>query len=58
MWSQRLFAWFRLVGLLGRESRSGQTLPTAARIESVPLELTMPERYQVAEFSSRSGVSP
>ena len=29
---------------------SGQTLPTSARIESVPLELTMPERYQVAEF--------
>jgi multidrug efflux pump subunit AcrA (membrane-fusion protein) len=28
---------------------SGQTLPTAARIEAVPLELTMPERYQVAE---------
>ena len=28
---------------------SGQTLPTAARIESVPLELTMPERYQVTE---------
>jgi RND family efflux transporter MFP subunit len=28
---------------------SGQTVPTAARIESVPLELTMPERYQVAE---------
>lgn len=27
----------------------GQTVPTAARIESVPLELTMPERYQVAE---------
>jgi hypothetical protein len=27
-----------------------QTLPTAARIESVPLELTMPERYQVAEI--------
>jgi len=27
----------------------GQTLPTAARIEAVPLELTMPERYQVAE---------
>jgi len=25
----------------------GQTLPTAARIESVPLELTMPERYHV-----------
>ena len=28
---------------------SGQTLPTAARIESMPLELTMPERYQVTE---------
>jgi multidrug efflux pump subunit AcrA (membrane-fusion protein) len=28
----------------------GQTLPTSARIESVPLELTMPERYQVAEL--------
>ncbi len=27
----------------------GQTLPTAARIEAVPLELTMPERYRVAE---------
>jgi RND family efflux transporter MFP subunit len=27
----------------------GQTVPTAARIESVPLELTMPERYQIAE---------
>ena len=27
---------------------SGQTLPTSARIESVPLELTMPERYQIA----------
>ena len=26
-----------------------QTLPTAARIESVPLELTMPERYQLTE---------
>jgi RND family efflux transporter MFP subunit len=29
---------------------SGQTMPTAARIESVPLELTMPEHYQVAEL--------
>jgi multidrug efflux pump subunit AcrA (membrane-fusion protein) len=29
---------------------SGQTMPTAARIESVPLELTMPERYQVTEL--------
>jgi multidrug efflux pump subunit AcrA (membrane-fusion protein) len=28
---------------------SAQTLPTAARIESVPLELTMPERYHVTE---------
>jgi multidrug efflux pump subunit AcrA (membrane-fusion protein) len=36
-----LFAW---VGIA-----CGQTVPTAARIESVPLELTMPERYQVAE---------
>jgi multidrug efflux pump subunit AcrA (membrane-fusion protein) len=27
----------------------GQTVPTAARIEAIPLELTMPERYQVAE---------
>ena len=29
---------------------SGQTMPTAARIESVPLELTMPEHYQVTEL--------
>ena len=29
---------------------SGQTMPTVRRIESVPLELTMPERYQVAEI--------
>ena len=29
---------------------SGQTMPTSARIESVPLELTMPEHYQVAEL--------
>ncbi len=28
---------------------SAQTSPTAARIESVPLELTMPERYQNTE---------
>ncbi len=28
---------------------SAQTLPTAARIEAVPLELTMPERYQNTE---------
>ena len=32
------------------EMASGQTMPTAARIESVPLELTMPERYQVTEL--------
>ena len=36
--------------LLAAGIASGQTLPTAARIESVPLELTMPERYQVAEI--------
>jgi multidrug efflux pump subunit AcrA (membrane-fusion protein) len=29
---------------------TGQTMPTAARIESIPLELTMPEHYQVAEL--------
>ncbi len=28
---------------------SAQTAPTAAKIEAVPLELTMPERYQVNE---------
>jgi multidrug efflux pump subunit AcrA (membrane-fusion protein) len=27
---------------------SGQTLPVSAKIEAVPLELTMPERYQTA----------
>jgi RND family efflux transporter MFP subunit len=36
-----LFSWMGMA--------SGQTVPTAARIESVPLELTMPERYQVSE---------
>jgi multidrug efflux pump subunit AcrA (membrane-fusion protein) len=36
-----LFSWIGMA--------CGQTVPTAARIESVPLELTMPERYQVAE---------
>ena len=29
---------------------SGQPMPTAARIESIPLELTMPEHYQVSEL--------
>jgi multidrug efflux pump subunit AcrA (membrane-fusion protein) len=36
------FVWASIAG--------GQTLPTSARIESIPLELTMPERYQVAEL--------
>jgi multidrug efflux pump subunit AcrA (membrane-fusion protein) len=27
----------------------GQTVPTSARIEAIPLELTMPERYQVVD---------
>ena len=35
----------------------GQTLPTSARIESIPLELTMPERYQVAEASRANPAS-
>jgi biotin carboxyl carrier protein len=35
--------------LLCSAGGSAQTLPTSARIESVPLELTMPERYHVAE---------
>jgi biotin carboxyl carrier protein len=35
-------AWSSIAG--------GQTLPTSARIESIPLDLTMPERYQVAEL--------
>src|SRR5271155_1530824 len=44
----RLSRVFALV-LVSTSIASGQTVPTAARIESVPLELTMPERYQVAE---------
>ncbi len=35
--------------LLGAGGAWGQTLPTSARIETVPIELTMPERYQVSE---------
>jgi multidrug efflux pump subunit AcrA (membrane-fusion protein) len=35
--------------LLWSSASSAQTLPTSARIESIPLELTMPERYHVAE---------
>jgi multidrug efflux pump subunit AcrA (membrane-fusion protein) len=35
--------------LLGANSAWTQTLPTSARIETVPIELTMPERYQVSE---------
>jgi multidrug efflux pump subunit AcrA (membrane-fusion protein) len=37
-----------LVGSAG--IASGQTVPTSARVESVPLELTMPERYQISEI--------
>jgi biotin carboxyl carrier protein len=35
--------------LLGANGAYAQGLPTSARIESVPIELTMPERYQVSE---------
>ncbi len=35
--------------LWGAGATWGQTLPTSARIETVPIELTMPERYQVSE---------
>ncbi len=38
-----------VVVLLGAGGAWGQTLPTSARIETVPIELTMPERYQVSE---------
>ncbi len=38
-----------VVPILWSAVASGQTLPTAARIEAVPLELTMPERYQITE---------
>jgi multidrug efflux pump subunit AcrA (membrane-fusion protein) len=34
--------------LLGQLA-GGQAMPTSARLEAVPLELTMPERYQVTE---------
>ena len=37
------------LSILWSGSVFAQTLPTAARIESMPLELTMPERYQVSE---------
>ncbi|HEX3447002.1 MAG TPA: hypothetical protein VHS97_02045, partial [Isosphaeraceae bacterium] len=42
--SRGLALWFASMGVA-----CGQTVPTAARIESVPIELSMPERYQVAE---------
>ncbi len=42
-------AWLVAFTLFAAGIACGQTLPTAARIESVPLELTMPERYQVTE---------
>jgi len=35
--------------LLAVGGARGQTQPTSARIETVPIELTMPERYQVSE---------
>jgi multidrug efflux pump subunit AcrA (membrane-fusion protein) len=38
-----------VVSILWTAAVSAQTLPTAARIEAVPLELTMPERYQLTE---------
>jgi multidrug efflux pump subunit AcrA (membrane-fusion protein) len=38
-----------VVSILWSAVATAQTLPTAARIESVPLELTMPERYQITE---------
>lgn len=36
------------IGLIWAGLASGQTLPVSAKIEAVPLELTMPDRYQVA----------
>src|SRR5271156_4340507 len=49
MFARGLSIFFALVPI-GAGMACGQTLPTSARIESVPLELTMPERYQVAEI--------
>ena len=37
------------VSVFWSAAAGAQTLPTAARIEAVPLELTMPERYQLTE---------
>ena len=50
---RRHFAWLGCIASSGRRSPRPRRLPTAARIESVPLELTMPERYQSPRFSSR-----
>ena len=36
--------------IVGAGMASGQAVPTSAKIESIPLELTMPERYQVVEL--------
>ena len=36
------------VCLIWASLASGQTLPVSAKIEAVPMELTMPDRYQVA----------
>ena len=49
MFAKGLSRGFALL-LVGVGMASGQTVPTAARIESIPLELTMPERYQIAEL--------
>ena len=38
-----------VVSIVWSAAAAAQTLPTAARIEAVPLELTMPERYQITE---------
>lgn len=38
-----------LLVLLGAGEAWAQGLPTSARIETIPIELTMPERYQVSE---------
>ena len=38
-----------VLSILWSGAARAQTLPTAARIEAIPLELTMPERYQITE---------
>jgi multidrug efflux pump subunit AcrA (membrane-fusion protein) len=41
--------WGLVLFLFGTAPAWPQGLPTSARIETVPIELTMPERYQVSE---------